>query len=44
MASLVSGFNPDKAMQEAMREPIFSELAIAVLKVAEPQAFESVSH
>jgi len=44
MASLVSGFNPDKAMQEAMREPIFSELAIAVLKVAEPQTFESVSH
>nr|CAG4642943.1 EOG090X0JQ4 [Evadne anonyx] len=44
MASLVTSTNPDKAIKEAMLEPIFTELAIAALKTVEPQTFEPASH
>jgi len=41
MLSLVSSPNPDKAIEEAMKEPIFAELAVASLKVVEPHTFVS---
>ena len=43
MVSLVTSTNPDKAIEEAMQEPIFTELAVAALKVVEPQTFELAS-
>lgn len=40
LTSLVQSKTPEKAIDEAMKEPIFFELAHACLKVVDPERFK----